>query len=280
MNDSSRRDFLKTSLAATAATTVAGLTTTSGCAAGASASGRDFYEIRAYRLKAGAPATLLDRYLAEAFIPALSTRGVAHVGAFTEVEVDKNAVTAAPKADTPVWVFIPHRTLESFVSVSADLNNDPAVQQAGADYLQVAKATPAFERIDTWLLRAFAGMPQMSVPAFSEDRTPTRIFEMRDYESHSELKAINKMVMFDEGEIGIMHDLDMAPVFFGQALAGPNLPHLRYITGGPDLATHLANWRKFPPDPRWMKMKVLPQYADNTSKNTARFIVPKSYSQI
>jgi hypothetical protein len=103
---------------------------------------------------------------------------------------------------------------------------------------------------------------------------------MRDYESHSELKALSKMAMFNDGEIALMKDLGMNPLFYGEALAGPDLPHLRYITGAVDLATHLANWKKFGPDPRWVAMKDLPQYADNTSKNTARFVVPKPYSEI
>ena len=80
--------------------------------------------------------------------------------------------------------------------------------------------------------------------------------------------------------IAVMMDLGMTPVFYGQALAGPNLPHLRYITCASDLATHLANWKKFSPDPRWQKMKDLTQYAENTSKNTSRFLTPKPYSQI
>ncbi len=280
MNHSTRRDFLKTSLAASAATTVAGLAAPTARAAGATGSGPDYYELRSYRLKAGAPATLLAGYLENAFIPALNKRGIANVGVFTEVDVDKKAVTQTPKADSPVWVLITHRSFESFVSVSADLNDDPAVQKAGADYLQVKKATPAFERVDTWLLRGFAGMPHPAVPAFSKNKTPTRIFEMRDYESHSELKALSKMAMFNAGEIEVMKDLGMSPVFFGQALAGPNLPHLRYITCASDLATHLNNWKKFGPDPRWIKLKDMPQYADNTSKNTTRFVVPTSYSQI
>ena len=120
----------------------------------------------------------------------------------------------------------------------------------------------------------------MEVPAFSRSKTPTRVFEMRDYESYSELKALGKMAMFDNEEIALMRDLGVSPMFFGQALAGRDLPHLRYITGGPDLATHLANWKKFGPDPRWIKMKDLPQYADNTSRNTARFLTPKPYSQL
>jgi len=272
-----RRAFLKTTLAASAATAVA-----SGSALRAASPGgaRELYELRAYRLKAGATADLLDRYLEKALMPALDRRGVKNVGVFTEVEVDKKAVTAKPKADTPVWVFIPHATFDSFVSVAAELNADPAVQAAGAEYLDVPKANPAFERIDVWLYRAFANQPQMSLPSFSKDRTPTRIFELRDYESHGEKAALSKMAMFNNGEIPLMKDLGMNPVFFGQGIAGPNLPHLRYVTSGPDLAAHLAAWAKFGPDPRWQSMSKDPQYKDNTSKNTARFLVPRPYSQI
>ncbi len=177
-------------------------------------------------------------------------------------------------------MLIPHASFDSFVQVSATLNADPAVQQAGAAYLQTPKAAPAFERVDTWLLLAFASMPKLELPTFSRDRVPARVFEMRDYESHSEPAALNKMAMFDEGETQLMRDLGMNPVFFGQALAGPDLPHLRYFTSGPDLATHLAGWKKFGPDPRWQKMRTDPRYTDNMTKNTARFLTPKPYSQI
>jgi hypothetical protein len=272
-----RREFLKTSLAASAAAALAGRSSA------ASASGqpaREFYELRAYRLKPGASTAGLDAYLAKAFIPALNQRGVKTVGVFTELEVDKKAVTSKPKAETPLWVLVPHASLESFVNVSADLNADAAIQQAGADYLNVAKANPAFDRIDTWLYRAFTGMPQMALAGFSKSKVATRVFEMRDYESHSEKAALSKMAMFNNGEIPLMQDLGMSPVFFGQGLAGPNLPHLRYITCGKDLASHLAPWSKFGSDPRWVAMKDQPQYKENTSKNTARFLAPTGYSQI
>lgn len=279
-----RRDFLKTSLAASATVALA----SRGQAAGASASptAREYYELRCYhlkadkRLKASAAQAPLDAYLEKALLPALARRGIQDVGVFTELEVHKPSASAKPMADSPVWVLTPYASLDTFAGVTAELNRDATVQKAAADYLQVRKATPAFERIDSWLLLAFAGFPKHHVPAFSKSRTPTRIFEMRDYESHSEVKALNKMDMFNEGEIEVMKDLGMSPVFFGQALAGPNLPHLRYITSAPDLATHLANWKKFGPDPRWMKMKDLPKYAENTSKNTARFLVPTPYSQL
>jgi cytidyltransferase-like protein len=170
------------------------------------------------------------------------------------------------------------RALGDYLVVA--LNTDATVQAAGAAYLSTPKASPAYDRVDTWLLRAFAGQPKLAVPAFSKTKTATRIFELRDYQSHSEERALSKMAMFDDGEITLMQDLGMAPVFFGQALAGPDLPHLRYITCGPDLPTHLNNWKKFGPDPRWVKMKDDPRYKDNTSKNTARFLVPTAYSQL
>lgn len=277
-----RRAFLKNTLLASGSLAMASKLS----AQTAPTSNREYYELRCYRLQAGtrlktAPdPALLDAYLEHAMLPALTKRGISNIGVFTELDVQKETATATPKIGSPVWVLIPHRTLDSFVQVSASLNTDPAVIQAGADYLNAPKTSPAFERIDTWLLLAFSGMPKLELPAFSRNRTPTRVFEMRDYESHSETKALNKMAMFDDGEIALMKDLGMAPVFFGQALAGPDLPHLRYITAAADLGTHLANWKKFGPDPRWIAMKDRPEYADNTSRNTARFLTPKPYSQL
>lgn len=270
----SRRAFLTSALAASA--TAVPRTELRAAAPPA----REYYDLRAYRLKPGTATARLDAYFEKALLPALERRGIRSVGVFTELEVNKTEQTSLAKPNTPMWVLIPHATLDSFVSVSAEINTDPAVQQAGADYLQAPKGDPAYDRIDSWLLRAFQGHPVMTLPEFSKKRVPTRVFEMRDYESHSELKALAKMKMFDEGEEAIMRDLGMSPVFFGQALSGPNLPHLRYITSGPDLASHLNAWSKFGPDPRWVKMRDLPQYADATSKNTARFLTPRPYSGI
>ena len=274
----SRRSFLNASLATSAAAAVSA-TRTPG--ASDTPAGREFYELRCYRLPAGASSALLDGYLEKALLPALRKRGIPNVGAFTEVDIDRKAATTTPKAGSPVWVLLPHPNLESFTSIATGINTDPEVRQAGAEYLDTPKAKPGFERIDTWLYVAFTGMPKLEVPAFSTSKVPTRIFEMRDYESHSELKALNKIAMFNNGEIALMKELGMSPVFYGQSLAGPNLPHLRYITSAPDLASHLANWGKFGPHPKWNELKNDPQYADNTTKTgPSIFLVPTAYSVI
>lgn len=277
-----RRSFLKSTLAASATGALASQLS----AASSKGPAQEFYELRCYhlkadiRLKANANPALLDSYLEHAFLPALHKLGLKNTGIFTELEVDKKKGTRAPLADSPVWVLMTHQTLDSFVKVAAELNADPKVLEAGSEYLKVPKSAPAFERIDSWLYRAFAGMPKLSVPDFSKKRVPTRVFEMRDYESHSEERALNKMEMFNNGEIEVMQEVGMNPVFFAQALSGPNLPHLRYITSGPDLESHLAGWSKFGPHPIWQKLRNDPYYADSTSRNTARFLTPKPYSEI
>src|SRR5688572_33354383 len=115
-----RRAFLKTSLAASAAATLAHRSDAAAPASGAS--GREFYDLRAYKLKPGPWRAGLDTYLEKAVLPALGKRGVKNVGVFTEIDVNKAAATSTPKADSPVWVLIPHTSLDSFVTVSAELN--------------------------------------------------------------------------------------------------------------------------------------------------------------
>ncbi|HRE05100.1 MAG TPA: twin-arginine translocation signal domain-containing protein [Opitutaceae bacterium] len=262
-----RRDFLKSSLALSAATVLPAT-----ASAAPAQPRRDWYELRAYRLKsAEAPAGLLHGYLEKALLPACNRIGAKPVGVFTEI---------APKEAPAVWVLIPHATLDSFVATQALVESDPALQAAGAAYLQTPKTDPAFERIDSWLLQAFTGMPVMEIPEFSRTRQPKRIFELRMYESYSEERALRKIAMFNEGEIDVMRRVGLAPLFFGQAMTGPNLPHLTYITGAADPEAHQQHWKGFRDDPQWAKMKVDPRYADTVSKNTPRMLAPTAYSQI
>lgn len=263
-----RREFIKTSLAASA---LAGTAQTSLVAAEAmKTDGRDYYELRAYRLKSGANHDRLDGYLEKAAIPAWNRLGVKSIGVFTEME---------PKDGAALWVLIPHPSLESFSTAWSRLNADADYQKAGASYLQTAKDNPAFERIDSWLLLAFSGMPRLEVPALSRDKKP-RVFEMRTYESHSELKALKKVQMFNSGEIEVMKEVKLAPVFYGQALIGKDLPHLTYMLSGENKDVHKKHFGDFGKHPTWDKLKNDPEYADTVSKITSRFLEPLSYSQI
>jgi hypothetical protein len=265
-----RREFLKTSIAAS---TLVGLSCATGKPGTSTAVGgarREYYDLRAYRLKNGAMHGLLDAYLEQAAIPAWNRLGAKPVGVFTEIE---------PKDPPAVFVLVPYPSLELFACASARFEADPEYQRAGAEYLASPKSNPAFDRIDSWLLAAFAGMPRLELPAYSRDRKP-RMFEMRTYESFSELKALKKIEMFNSGEIATMREVGLAPVFYGQALVGPNLPHLTYMTSAESDEAHKKHWDAFGKHPVWVKLKNDPQYADTVSKITKRFLTPAAYSQI
>jgi len=269
-----RRDFIKTALTASAAATLGSMKASAAVASPSSTtatSAREYYELRAYRLKPDAPHALLDAYLEKALIPALNTRGIKTVGVFTEPET---------KDGPAIWVLIPHASLDSVATINTELNQDTTVQAAGEDYLNPGSPkTPAFDRIDSWLLLAFTGLPRLAVPALAQARQP-RIYEMRTYESFSELKALKKVEMFNAGEIETMQELNMSPVFYGQALIGRDLPHLTYLLSSPDRETLARSWTAFGKHPVWTKLKNDPQYADTVSKITSRILVPTSYSQV
>ena len=94
-----RRDFLKTSLVASALGGLHAATLSAAAADPVATAGREYYELRIYRLKEGAPHELLDAYLEKALIPALNRVGIKPVGAFTEPE---------QKEGPGVFVLIPY----------------------------------------------------------------------------------------------------------------------------------------------------------------------------
>jgi NIPSNAP protein len=264
-----RREFLRTSLTVSS---LAGLGAASLNVSAAESGGanREYYELRIYRLKTGAKSDLFDSYLETAAIPAWNRLGIKPIGAFTERET---------KEAPAVYVLIPYPSLASFSEAVGKLLADPELQKAGASYLQSPKDNPAFDRIDSWLMLAFAGMPKLEQPAYSLERKP-RMFELRTYESHSEVKALKKVEMFNSGEIDVMREVGLGPVFYGQALIGPKLPHLTYMLSAEDQGAHDKHWAAFGKHSVWKKMSSDPQYADTVSNITKRFLVPTSYSQI
>jgi hypothetical protein len=266
-----RREFLKNSLAASTLMGLAYASSRTEADAAVHHGGKqEYYELRAYRLKTGSNHELLDRYLEQAAIPAWNRLGIKSVGVFTEIE---------PKGNPSAFVLIPYVSVDLFAKAAERINADKDYQKLGADYLQSPKTNPAFERIDSWLLLAFAGMPKLEQPLYSKEKRP-RIFEIRTYESHSELKALKKVEMFNSGEIDLMHEVGLGPIFFGQALIGPNLPHLTYMLSAENQDEHKKHWSTFGSHPTWNKMKNDPQYADTVSKITNWMVAPTPYSQI
>src|SRR6185436_4515620 len=274
-----RREFIKGSVAASTIAAV-GLEELSSAAAEQKHEGqREYYELRAYRLKNGAGREVLDDYLEKASIPALNRLGCKPVGVFVQAERSGAAAGTEVRDPNTVLVLIPYPSLEAFAVLPAGLHADQEFHKAGEHYLHLPKASPAFERIDSWLMLAFAGMPKIEVPDYCREKKQ-RIFELRTYESHSELKAIKKVEMFNSGEIEVMREVGLGPIFYGQALIGPALPHLTYMLSAESEEMHKKHFAAFGKHPTWNKLKNDPQYADTVSKIRNWFLAPTPYSQI
>jgi hypothetical protein len=227
------------------------------------------YELRVYTLKDAEQQKLVEEYFANAFIPALNRFGSKNIGLFTELK---------PAGQTKLYAFIPYNSWDAFVNVNAELVADKIYQSAGAAYLNAPATAPAYERIESSLLRAFDHMPVLRVP-----EKKSRIFELRRYEHASEAAGKKKLEMFNNaGEIDIFKRLGFNPVFFGETLIGELRPNLTYMVTFDDMAAHDAHWKAFGGDAEWKKISAIPDYADAklVSRITSTFIVPVACSQI
>lgn len=261
-----RRSFVKTSLLATAAGAVSPKLSS---AAEKPKSSREFYELRVYSLKTEQQQKLVEGYFKEALIPALNRLGSKAVGVFAELK---------PTGQTKIYALIPYNSWGDFINVQDKLAADANYLQAGAAYLNAPATDPAYDRIESSLLKAFAHMPKMLAP----EQKP-RIFELRRYEHASESAGKKKLEMFnDAGEIDIFKRLGFNPVFFGETLIGELRPNLIYMVTFDDMAAHDSHWKAFGSDPEWKKISAIPDYADAklVSRITSTFLTPCNCSQI
>jgi len=230
---------------------------------------REFYELRVYTLRDYEQQRQVLNYFSDAFIPALARLGSGPVGVFTELK---------PTGQSKVYALLPYSSLDSFLAVPDKLANDQLYQQAADAYLNAPASDPAYERIESSLLKAFVHMPKMQAP-----EPKARIFELRRYEHATEGAGKKKLEMFnDAGEIDIFKRLGFNPVFFGETLIGPARPNLTYMVAFDDMAAHDAHWKAFGSDPDWKKISSIPDYADAklVSHITSTMLVPAAFSQI
>jgi len=228
---------------------------------------QEYYELRTYTFTSEVQLQALEHYFENAAIPTFNSMGIEAVGVFNEME--KNG---QPK----LYVLIPYKSLQQYDSAQRHFLQEAAHQKASTKHLDAPFAAPAFDRVESSLMRAFTHLPVMEIPDGSD-----RIFELRIYESHSEKFAQQKIKMFNEGgEIEIFREVGLQPVFFGETIIGAHMPNLTYMVTAPDIDTHRENWKKFGGHPDWKSLSSLPEYKDTVSKIHSIFLVPTAFSQI
>jgi hypothetical protein len=232
----------------------------------------EYYELRRYRLQSGPKVELANRFLADALVPALNRLGISPVGVFT--------VTIGPESPS-LYLLIPSISIETLVTAESRLERDGEYQKAGAPFLNAPAQEPAYVRAESFLLRAFEGMPKLQVPPLTAERRP-RLFELRTYESPSDQDHKRKVEMFNSGEIDVFGQAGFWSVFYGDTIIGSRLPNLTYMLCFSDLADRDKKWDAFRSSPEWKKLSASPRYTFEAivSSTTNVILGPTPYSQI
>lgn len=229
----------------------------------------EYYELRVYELDDQTQQKLVEDYFQNAAIPALNRLGSKNIGVFTEMK---------PAAQTKIFALIPFASPEAYLKMQDNLLKDNKYLQNGSAYLQAPATAPAYKRIESSLLQAFSSTPKIVLPEKKQ-----RFFELRRYESASELTGKKKIEMFNQaGEAAIFKRLNFNPVFFAETLIGEMRPNLTYMITFDSMEDHDAKWKSFGGDPEWKKISSMPEYSDkkNVSRITSTFLTPTVYSQI
>lgn len=264
-----RRDFL-----ATAALSATALTATSSVRGNESPQKREFVELRTYTVKDDAKRDLLVETLDKALIPALNAQDAKPVGVFRlRNEVEK----FEEKFRNRVFVVIPHKTLDSYVSLTSKLLADKNYRKNAAAIFSSDSKDPVYLNCETQLLYDFETAPVLETPDLGKDR----VFQMRLYRSCNIDRNAAKIHMFDHGgELGAFREIGLNPIFFGEALSGRMMPNLTYMIGCENQEKHDAAWQAFRSHPTWERIKDLPEYADTATEIDRVLLIPSPGSQI
>lgn len=234
---------------------------------------KQFYEARIYETASLEKRDALIKHLEEGMIPALNRLGVKQVGVWVPLKEKDQTVD---ETNLNLYVVLVHKNLQSAMTLSDRVLHDKELWKiCGAD-LNADKKDPLYKRVESTMLGSFSGIPKLEAPKKSADR----IYQWRQYESHSIKKGKLKKAMFNDGELPLFRKTGLAPVFFGEALIGPRIPSLIYMVSFENADAQAASWEKFKKSPEWKAMSSNPKYKDTVSNITNIILKAAPCSQI
>ena len=239
-----------------------------------SKTGQELIEVKTYTCSNVVKRDALMKIFDGALIPALNRQGIKNVGVFW-ASAKENGDNAA--YETNVFVVIPHPCSGTFLEGDRRLLVDEQYVKDAAALFNAPMKEPLYDSCSSLLLRGFETCPQVQKVTDS----PDRVMQLRVYNSYTTERNIKKIAMFEEGgEIAIFRECGMAPVFFGQALAGDKLPNLTYMLGFASKAALDEGWGTFRNHPDWLKLKADEQYKDTANKIVNIVMRPSKGSQL
>ncbi|MEP7273546.1 MAG: NIPSNAP family protein [Acidobacteriota bacterium] len=231
--------------------------------------GNHYYELRTYELRNDLKPARLQEYFQQHYMPFLKRAGAGPIGCFNVI---------SGKLNPALIVLIDYPSLGVMQSVIEKSLVDKEFSAAARAF---ETAELAYVRYESVLLRAFDNHPKVEVPEGDEKR-PARVFELRTYESRNAASLRDKIAMFNQEEIKIFRASGFAPVFFGEGVIAPRMPHLTYMVGFDNMAARDKCWDAFRIDPDWARVRVKPGWTDAevVSNSETSFLRPTSFSQI
>jgi hypothetical protein len=231
----------------------------------------EYLEFIKFHLHVGKKKNMVRDFYRDAAIPALNRLGINPVGVFN-VQYGPN--------NPSLYVLIPHKSLQSIMTVSEKLLKDKEYLGAGERFLQAPISDSAYVRMEKSLLVAFKNMPTLEIPT-SLLNNKSRIYELRIYESHSQIAGKKKIEMFNEGgEIAIFRKAGHTPVFYAETIIGNQMPNLSYMLVFENMESRYKKWDIFRSHPDWLKLKANTYYKGTVSNITDIILQPTSFSQI
>ena len=226
---------------------------------------KEIYEWRVYHFQNGGQKHQVDNFYQNALIPTLNQMGV-KVGAFGEYG----------KTDPPtVYYLLVYSSMGNYQHVKNAIWKDEGFVEKSKAYFNKTAENGSYIRFETYLMEAFDAIPQMRIP-----NKDGGLFELRTYESNNEDAGQRKIKMFNNVELNLFDEVGLHANFFGEILAGPQMPALMYMLWFRDMDERTKNWEKFIASPKWDEMKVKPEYANTVSVVNKKFLIPLDYSQI
>jgi len=233
--------------------------------------GGEFYQVIVYHFANIEQQNTIEQYLKDAYLPALHRQKIKSIGVFLAINND----TATDKR---LYVIFPVKSLQQVTELTAKLAKDNGYQASGKTYLDADYKTPPYSRMENILLKSFPMAPFLNLPKLNGPKL-LRVYELRSYESYTEKIHANKVQMFNEGgEIDLFKQLNFNAVFYGSVVSGSHMPNLMYMTTFENKVDRDAHWKAFGESPVWLKLKALPEYQNNVSKNEQVFLYPTLYS--
>jgi len=233
---------------------------------------REYIALTVYHATDTQQLSRIHQYLQQVLIPVSRKSKVSKVGVFTAVDND----TALDKR---IYVLAPFSSLTQWEQVNTTMRNYHARPTGGDVYSNAPHNQPPYTRFETVFMQAFSGMPQVKAPKLKGARAEW-VYELRSYESATEALHLNKVAMFNNGEMQLFERLGFNAVFYGQVIAGSRMPNLIYMTSFENKAARDEHWKTFGSHPDWKAMSAKPEYQNNMNRMDVVFLTPTAYSQL